>query len=498
MSHSNRSHSNNLHQLAELVDALCEGEISQTQLAQLEELLHNDAGARNFYIDHMRLVAELEWQQVVGDVSSLHAGDLPPSTENIREMLEEDEAAEKRKAEELAKIESLAAEKFLAFRREQERHAEPVPAPRNAFFASIPWVAAAAIVFILWMLPDPVPVEPVPVVVASIHDSIDARWSDPSISADPGTQLSTLENLVLTRGIVEIAFEGGARAVIEAPSTLELLSPDSARLEWGKLVGRVPRSEVHLTIKTPQATITDLGTEFGVEVNRQQVTHLHVFEGRVSAATLDAEGKTAQQQTVLVDEAVYLRPKTGAIEPASTADADRFVRHVPIPMPRYSTGVDLAAGDADPNWRIVAAENDPDFVPRQAIVAPLRPAYVSNDPRQSQWVSPAAEYAKLPSESQYTFRMTWTLTEVRPNRLRGSFRADDLVTAIRINGVEVPTPKHKPGSSSPRACQFSIEGRHLKAGENVIEFDVRNAGGRGGAVGKKTPLALWVRWKGGS
>jgi len=126
--------------LAKLVDALCEGEISQTQLAQLEELLHSDAGARNFYIDHMRLVAELEWQQAAGEFPLLLTEDLPPIAEHILEEDEEDEAAEKRKAEELAKIESLAAEKFLAFRREQERHAEPTPAPRNAFFASVPWV----------------------------------------------------------------------------------------------------------------------------------------------------------------------------------------------------------------------------------------------------------------------------------------------------------------------------------------------------------------------
>jgi len=71
--HSDISDPNNPRQLAELIDALCEGEISQTQLAQLEELLRDDAAARNFYIDHMRLVTELEWQHVAGDVPSLLA-----------------------------------------------------------------------------------------------------------------------------------------------------------------------------------------------------------------------------------------------------------------------------------------------------------------------------------------------------------------------------------------------------------------------------------------
>ena len=35
------------------------------------------------------------------------------------------------------------------------------------------------------------------------------------------------------------------------------------------------------SVRTPTAVVTDLGTEFGVEVNRSGTTRSHVFQGRV-------------------------------------------------------------------------------------------------------------------------------------------------------------------------------------------------------------------------
>jgi len=238
--------------------------LSSDQMRQFEKALRGDQERIRFLLDYAHLQAEMYieakgqeahtrsldlFEQMskgtnLSSTSESPEQELQVSPENIRALLEEDAEVEQRKAEERARIETLAAEKFSAFRREQNRtrRPEPVAAPRNAFYATVSSLAAAAILFILWMLPDPVPV---PVIVASINDSIDASWSDPSLSMAPGTQLFTLKNLVLTRGVVQIEFEGGAKAIVEAPATLELLSPDSARLEWGRLVGHVPRSAAH-------------------------------------------------------------------------------------------------------------------------------------------------------------------------------------------------------------------------------------------------------------
>ncbi|NOY42123.1 MAG: FecR domain-containing protein, partial [Planctomycetes bacterium] len=301
----------------ELVHRYVDGLANDAEIEELSHLMKSDPDVADLFVRISRLEIFLEdryGQRRQEEAVVRFLDDLFINTESVGVMLEEEEIVAQREAAEKARIESIAAKKLSAFRREQDRQRRPesVVIPRNVFYTTASSLAAAAILLIFLALPDPIPVAPIPVFVASIDDAIDARWSDPNLSTASGTKLFTLGNLVLTRGVVRIAFEGGAKMVVEAPATLELLSPDSARLVWGRLVGSVPRSEVQLTIQTPNASIVDLGTEFGVEVNRQQVTHLHVFEGRVSATTLDAKGKTALQRTVLVDEAVYLQPKTGA------------------------------------------------------------------------------------------------------------------------------------------------------------------------------------------
>jgi len=237
------------------------------------------------------LLQEVDISELVRDATDGDPeGELWVSTECILSMLEEDEVAAQQETDQRAKMVRLAADESLAA--ERELRPKPIFLRRHKAYASVAAIAAAIALMVVWMLPGPI-------VVASIDDSIDARWSDTTLSTESGTQLSTGKNLHLTHGVVEISLAGGAKMVVEAPATLELLSPDSARLEQGRLVGLVPRSDVQLTINTPGASITDLGTEFGVSVDRQQVTHLHVFKGRVSVATLDANGKAAQQQTVI-------------------------------------------------------------------------------------------------------------------------------------------------------------------------------------------------------
>jgi len=239
----------------------------------------------------------------------------------------------------------------------------------------------------------------------------------------------------------------------------------------------VSSSEVELTIKTPQGSITDLGTEFGVEVDRQQVTHLRVFEGQVSAATLDAEGKTTQQKMVLVNEAVSLQPKTGAIESAPVAEENRFIRRLLFPLPLYSTGVGLAEGDDDPHWQIVAAENHPGFVPQQAIVATAARTYMPNDSQKSQWLSLEKNLPEVDRKSRYTFRTSFDLSSFDPTTasIRGSFSVDNQVTAIRVNGVEIPVPEH-PMEEYQKMVSFSVEPGLLKAGRNDLELDIFNGG----------------------
>ncbi len=495
----------------DLLSALCESRATEQNILRLESLLRSNQEYVERYVSYLDMhgmlhLLEMEAPALVipSDLvaeNSLADSEVDSSVGDERSQTLSNEDAEIVRviAEELARTEGLSVERFLASLRlrEPRRLSESSVRLWNSVYTKVASVAAVlAIALFFWTFQGlRHPISSAPVVVASIDDSVGAKWSDPSLSVAPGTQLFTKRNLVLTDGVVEIAFNGGATVVVEAPATFELLSADSARLVWGRLVGLVPRSDIQLTIKTPNASITDLGTEFGVSVDQQQVTHLHVFKGRVSASTLDANGKTAQQQTVLVNKAVSLQPKTGAIEPAPVDTADRFVRRVLFPLPLYSTGVGLAEGDDDPHWEIVAAKNVQNFSPQQAVIATPAHSYGPHDSVQSQWVSLTKELSGVGENTSFTFRTTFDLSGFDPATasIVGSFSVDNQVTAIRVNGIEVLVPEH-PADGFQKMFSFSVDPEHLEAGRNRLELDIFN--GSEDKVEITSPIAVRVLLKG--
>jgi len=58
---------------------------------------------------------------------------------------------------------------------------------------------------------------------------------------------------------------------------------DAGMLDAGKLVATVPPAAIGFRVLTPATIITDLGTQFGVDVNDRGSVNLHVITGRVSS-----------------------------------------------------------------------------------------------------------------------------------------------------------------------------------------------------------------------
>ena len=162
---------------------------------------------------------------------------------------------------------------------------------------------------------------------------------------NPKSQISSQELLVpigtsldLSSGFMEITYDSGAKVILQGPCTYEIESAAGGFLSLGKLTARVekrsgqsavgqsavspsirifcplptthcpliegrrasepptypspreerepttslaPRPSALFSVRTPTAVVTDLGTEFGVEVDRSGATRSHVFQGRV-------------------------------------------------------------------------------------------------------------------------------------------------------------------------------------------------------------------------
>jgi len=94
----------------------------------------------------------------------------------------------------------------------------------------------------------------------------------------PGDQLD------LQSGLAEITFNDGAQIVLEGPCQVTLQGTSAARLQRGKLAAKVEKDTAQgFVIDTPFGTVTDLGTEFGVEVTEETID-VGVYRGKVSMA----------------------------------------------------------------------------------------------------------------------------------------------------------------------------------------------------------------------
>lgn len=133
-----------------------------------------------------------------------------------------------------------------------------------------------------------------PVYVARLTGQRDCRWMKGHVGPAPAAHLAVGRTLELASGLIEITFDHGARVVVEGPATLGVTSADGMSMDLGQLRARVPARAVGFQVTTPTVKITDLGTEFGLRVDRGGQTEVHVFDGQIQAE-LVADGQKASK-----------------------------------------------------------------------------------------------------------------------------------------------------------------------------------------------------------
>lgn len=139
------------------------------------------------------------------------------------------------------------------------------------------WAAAAAVVLaaglFTWMgLPDR---------VATVS-RVESFHGAPFLAA--GDTLARGADLRIDAGLLEVDLQGRGRMIVEGPAHLEFTSPAGATLHKGRVHLRVNEAGHGYRLDTPQGTVVDLGTEFGVFVeDRTGEVETHVLKGEVKA-----------------------------------------------------------------------------------------------------------------------------------------------------------------------------------------------------------------------
>lgn len=172
----------------------------------------------------------------------------------------------------------------------EDAPAAPLPRPRRFSFSTLTSVAALAACITLtttWVLNsfigDPSDEEDTSAAVAVLARGVGLQWRSQAHAT--GTPLSP-GWLRLESGLAEIEFYNGARVTLQGPADLQLISSKEARCDRGKLSAHVPPQAKGFRIHTPQGTIVDLGTDFGLDLSSAQ-PQVHVFKGEIELHSAD-------------------------------------------------------------------------------------------------------------------------------------------------------------------------------------------------------------------
>jgi hypothetical protein len=209
--------------------------------------------------------------------------------------------------------------------------------------------------------------------VGRITAMVDCGWADRSTETVNGAHVPLNRRYALASGLMEITYDTGAKVLLQGPATYEVESAAGGYLSVGKLTAKLEKTEVggqrsevrgqrsevrsqksddgqtqdaltlalsghrpkvgrergpEFAVRTPTAIVTDLGTEFGVEVSKQGGTVAHVFRGRVNVKPV-SKGEQPQ------DHSVQLSENQSVVIEKESGDETLTVRRTAIELPSF-------------------------------------------------------------------------------------------------------------------------------------------------------------------
>ncbi|MBN2064739.1 MAG: FecR domain-containing protein [Sedimentisphaerales bacterium] len=164
-----------------------------------------------------------------------------------------------------------------------------------------------------------------PQTVATIINSVEARWTISGLSAETGTRLKSRQQLKLARGVVKILFDGGAEVLLEAPAEIKLENHEKMDLITGKLYARIQENALGFIIDTPSARVIDLGTEFGVSVDNKGLSSISMFKGQAMFSGI-ANGRITKGEMLATGQAKKT-DGSGSVKDAVFTDKE-FIRDI--------------------------------------------------------------------------------------------------------------------------------------------------------------------------
>ncbi|MEM6257204.1 MAG: FecR family protein [Planctomycetota bacterium] len=276
-----------------LISNLIEGTLTDEQRDRFNSFCREDPVCRKIYLAEIAIHGTLLWSC---EFSTQRDADTDDSDAFLREVYEEARINRIKLDAEIALAKNLQAQAEEKKKQRQFNRDSGFTPPRTFVIPKLAvygGLAAAVLlaVVLLWPLtqsstparsltadPPVVAIDPEVVPQAEIIRTERAVWERtvPSDGVLRGKGLWTLQE-----GFAEITMPSGASILLQGPTRFRLMDDNQIVLEQGRLAAEVPDRAKYFTVKTKSMDVVDLGTRFGVTVDRDGLASASVFEGKV-------------------------------------------------------------------------------------------------------------------------------------------------------------------------------------------------------------------------
>lgn len=309
-------------ELAELIQKEMDGVLADDEFYELQDRLKADPEALDYYVDTMLSISLLSSHSILSfleeDVRPLQGS---PSDSALWKALAEEEKSAPTLPMPVFEVEK---EKKLIEKVQYEKTLRQV----NKTSILIAVLSTAALIFLIAYVQLSPRLMPEP--VATIIDCFDAQFGGGETYRVGSRLMNRTDFFWLQKGIIEIEFDYGARVVMEAPAQFRLRSAEKMILDAGRLYVKVPGCAKGFMVDTPSSSIIDLGTEFGIKVDVDGTTDVHMYRGKASLIP-GTKGQTGESQELTAGQ-------------ARRVDLGGLVREIPTGESLFVRAFDSARG----------------------------------------------------------------------------------------------------------------------------------------------------------
>jgi len=310
--------------LGELILKSLSGIASDHERQQLRAIVSTNPQAMEYYTDYINLYACLA-----------SPGSSANSSQNLESYDDSNDSAIMQAMHALAECERTAPGVVIeepVVEREliQKVDYSNIPSPRGPrpgkFQLFVTLTMAACLMFMfayVHFAPQPAPLP----IVADLIDQVNTVWDENlQLPDDGGLMRQSIYRL--NEGLVSILFKGGAKITIEAPAEWSLLGGGNMELFQGRIYAVVPKEAHGFTVMAGNSKIVDMGTEFGIEVDKSNNTQLHVTRGKT---LLFSGAKTGKKLQVNVNEGDAKKVYSDGFVKDIAVTSRHFVRDIRAP-----------------------------------------------------------------------------------------------------------------------------------------------------------------------